>query len=925
MPGEAALRLSHTPRGDSRAFAQGGSSEPGPSDAAHKARRPRADAPSVRTWRAIGLALAAALGVALLSWLALVQLAGGPRDVSGIDAAETALGGSPPALIAAADLAALRSMEPEGAPESELARVLDALLRAAGLPDLGVERDATRLLLALGREPSASRVAAVFTGRFDTAAIEAGLSGRASLELMSAADGAHGQRLLELVETDTETCAVTRFGVALHPNRVALAAAPALPGLLAALPAPEPEAEPSALSWLLARADSPLVELRLRGPLELEATAQPGARALVAALEHALPGADALALRLRPGGLRGGFATDVEVETKHAEAAAALFARWSTFRAAGAPAWDAYAPGLAAWLHVLDLETDGSSLRGSGARTDVGLAALLALPDEALTFAALDPAPAPVASAGAEGDALDAWPVRMLEEFPLARLPRYRPESPLVEDADAIAGPFGVRVERVSRAAAPDAPLEIALRVIGPPIANLVEPRGSPRFSISAVTGSEQQSLLRDEPCGADRNTTPARLVREPMPERLRATKSVRLRAGAGLDAVTRIEGAIALDLPVRTQAVALETPRAGQVLEVEGVSVELLSVSPHGFTYRVSGAAERLIDVRARNAEARPLATRSSWEMPLLADDAALGVRTYAGALASIEAIFALELQAASWSFALDSARPGTAGPATQVESSSFIQFTSRQYQEQYGALPGRAWPRDQPALAVAAAGPFAVGVTALADDGVLAPRLVVLAPKIPNLTYHATGFELGLRDLRLADGSVLASGDAGVWSAWLQPRHRFGRDHVEASARLAAARAGEATDIAGLDGELVLRLPNDVAELRLPAVEPGASAALDGVAVELSELGRDAFALDFSGPIERFFSARAFDADGRELSVEPTPLPYASGRGPHELRFRVYGRPAALVVQLVRGHQAFRYPFRLELSASLPADAEL
>jgi hypothetical protein len=37
------------------------------------------------------------------------------------------------------------------------------------------------------------------------------------------------------------------------------------------------------------------------------------------------------------------------------------------------------------------------------------------------------------------------------------------------------------------------------------------------------------------------------------------------------------------------------------------------------------------------------------------------------------------------------------------------------------------------------------------------------------------------------------------------------------------------------------------------------------------------------------------------------------------------VYGRPTALVVQLVRGHQAFRYPFRLELPVSVPADAEL
>ncbi len=879
----------------------------------------------MQRWRAIGLAAAAALAIAGLSWLGLVQLVARDGDVSGIEAAEAALQGSPPLVLAAADLAELRSLEQNAGAESELERVLDALLRTAGLPELGVEHDATRLLLALGRDAAQPRVAAVFSGRFDPAAVEAALRKQPGLEVSDAAGRAAGERVLELTETDPVTCAVTRFGVALHENRIALAAAQALPALLAALPAPEPEAEPSALDWLLPDAAAPLLEVRLRASHETHALEHAGARALLAALDGTLAGSSALDLRLRRRGLRGGFAADVVIEASDADAAGALLSQWSTFRAGGAPGWDSYAPGLAAWLHALELGTDGATLRGSGERSDTALASLLALPDEALTFASLEPDPEPVPASAADADVLETWPFPVVEDFPLSRLPRYRSESPLVEDADAIAGPFGIRIERVSRALEPDAPLEIALRAVGPPLANLTEPRTSPRFAVTAVTGDAQESLLRDEPCGPERNGAAATLVREPLPERLRGVKSVRLRPDVRLDAVKRIEGSISVELPVRAQIVRSEPAQAGQLLEADGVAVELLAVTAHSFSYRVTGDARRLIELRARNIDRRPLATRSAWETPLLADDATLGARSYAGALASIEAIFALEVNAASWTFAFDSARPGTAGPARQVESSSFIQFSARQYQEQYGALQGRVWPKDQPALAVAAAGPFAIGVDALADDGALAPRLVVLAPKIPNLTYHATGFELGLRDLRLADGSVLAAGDTGVWSAWLQPRHRFGREHVEASAALAPARAGDAADIAGLDGELVLRLPSDVAELRLPSVEPGAAAQADGISVALSELGRDALVLEFTGPLERFFSARAFGADGRELSVEPTPLPHAAGSGPHELRFRVYGQPTALVVQLVRGHQAFRYPFRLELPTALPADSEL
>ena len=72
--------------------------------------------------------------------------------------------------------------------------------------------------------------------------------------------------------------------------------------------------------------------------------------------------------------------------------------------------------------------------------------------------------------------AAEPWPPTFREHQPLEAIPGYRKDAPLAGAADAIAGPFGIRVERVRA----DGGLEIELRAVGPDVPNLPAPAASP-------------------------------------------------------------------------------------------------------------------------------------------------------------------------------------------------------------------------------------------------------------------------------------------------------------------------------------------------------------------------------------------------------------------------------------------------------------
>jgi hypothetical protein len=95
------------------------------------------------------------------------------------------------------------------------------------------------------------------------------------------------------------------------------------------------------------------------------------------------------------------------------------------------------------------------------------------------------------------------------------------------------------------------------------------------------------------------------------------------------------------------------------------------------------------------------------------------------------------------------------------------------------------------------------------------------------------------------------------------------------------------------------------------------------DGLGFELVELVRDGFALRMRGPLERFFSARAFGEDDHELAVKRISIGSEGADGARELSFRVQGQPRRLQIQLSRGAALRSYAFELALPAQEPLPA--
>jgi hypothetical protein len=383
------------------------------------------------------------------------------------------------------------------------------------------------------------------------------------------------------------------------------------------------------------------------------------------------------------------------------------------------------------------------------------------------------------------------------------------------------------------------------------------------------------------------------------------------------VDEIQQIAGRVELELPVRTQSMRLSELRAGQRLEVPGTTLEITASAARGFAYRVRGEVANLIHVRGLDAAGAALSGRETWQADLPVSADRIGALRYPGELASIEAIFALEREPAVFPFTLESARPGSDGEAVHVESSSFIRYSAAQYDREFHAQQAEPRYYGHRFAAVSAAGPFQVGLGELSSGGVVAPQLTVIAPNIPNLTYNATGLELRLEQLVLRDRGTLAPDVR----APLTPGHRFGSLDLEGEVRLVTGVTAMPAEVEQLSGELVLRLPSRVEVLELGEVEPGRSAASGRVAFTLSELTRDGFTLRMQGALGRFFSARAYAADGYELAVKLTEIESPDAAGARELRFRVQGQPRRIAIQLARGSTTRRYPFALAPPVALPA----
>jgi len=895
--------------------------------------------------RHVGVAFVLVFVVAAVSWLGLREWGGDPEARDPLLRAHRVLAeGSPSALVqvGVGQLLALTA-EASGASAGSDTPIAVSLGDVAGLllDPLGAVSDVVQVsplaagtadaMFAVHPEGGAPKVQAVLFGRFEPDAVEAALRDAVEGELRKRERGI--ERLLDFIEIDPETCDQAAWAIALSPQRVVIASQQSLDDLLTRLG--PPMHMPPRARWQLAQVAPPLLSVEWRSQKTGTQWLHPLGRLLEAGNRSSLRSAS---LRIAGPGVLGGLEVSVEATPSNPADAEPLVAELSASRADVVERWKPRMPVLAGWYEALEVSLSDGVIAWRGQREVEWLRSLGDLALDALVVAASAPR-APAAGSLAEVERVDRvepWPARFLKEQSLERLPAYGEARGQALAVDRAAGPFGIRIEGVRREAESKR-LEVELHAIGPSISNLTDPDTSPRLVIDRVEDRGGRELRTNPRCGPKRRTATVPLVTELLDARIRGRALLELERSAKLSQIAKIAGHVALDLPVRTVRIVSSELEAGEVLESSGASLELAWIGERSFTYRVPPQQARLIAVRGLNSERQPLAALEAWQWADARLGTELGVRHYHDALAYVEAIFALETHAARYKFALDSALPGSLGSADYVESSQFIPYSEEQFETEFGTIDGADLEVDGAPLATASAGPFRLVLRtlsreltdALADEEreresqartrstkPLAPRLEVLTPKIPNLSYYATGMELDLRVQPTAEASERAGALQPVrWESFVPARHRFGRPHLVAEIDLSPVAGWSPESVAALVGELTLRLPEQVEVLAIEDVEPGASVASDELRFTLSWLARDQFSLHMRGDVSSFFSARAFDDDGRELACQPLQME-RSRKPEHDLDFRVQGRPARIEIQVAREAVRKRYPLKIDLA---------
>ncbi len=178
--------------------------------------------------------------------------------------------------------------------------------------------------------------------------------------------------------------------------------------------------------------------------------------------------------------------------------------------------------------------------------------------------------------------------------------------SPAPERALAQAGPFTVVLRELSRAPAPEALLELS----GPELPGIREQLQAVELVLTRVGTAHDKESGR-APVGASWSRVLD--LRGGRGDGLSAEARFAIGAGAAGGTVTALSGAVRLRVARETSVLALAPYAPGTEGSTRLVAVRLLEAGPRRFRLSASRGGERIVDVRAFDAEGRALPLASA------------------------------------------------------------------------------------------------------------------------------------------------------------------------------------------------------------------------------------------------------------------------------------------------------------------------
>jgi len=561
--------------------------------------------------------------------------------------------------------------------------------------------------------------------------------------------------------------------------------------------------------------------------------------------------------------------------------------------------WARVAPSLGALFNSLSVKQSGSR-QTIEFTVDRALASNLSAAVNEL-FAALfsglraegGSSPAP-ASPGAER--IDSSPTVFVPVTAAAALAPYDASAMFAEEVDQIQGPFGIRLNAMRLPSEADGGLELEVEAFAAAIPNVTGGGDRARLFVDGVTATGGQALLRVENCGRQRSTIPGPFTASGG-QRLRAKKAVRLVPGADPHTLGSLAGRVELRLPTRVETLSVTRPAPGAKLARHGATVTFTKVEGGEVAYQITGATDRVLEVRALNAAGRPLASEMKVSGDFLFGDGMAAQARYSGLVDKVEVTFAAEEQALQWPFRLtDWSMAGKPAGIARDTTPDFRPYTAQ------------ALRRDVPR-----ANPFELSFDRAQSFFTTRLDFTLRSPALPNFERAFTVGRLQLKRIELKDGTTLTPSAATAV--------RFGtaaKDGVLTRPLILVMDAKPSPDtIKAVSGVLTMHFPRTIRTLHLDDLTPGQDAEAGGMSVTVTARGRRSLTLQTSTGGERILYVTLTDAEGRPV-VSFTPNITESPDGAWRFELAPQGSPAHAEVIFAGDLERKDYPFRLEPNPS-------
>jgi hypothetical protein len=587
------------------------------------------------------------------AWLVYARVYVPSSPVETAAAAERAVAGPDTLLLASVNVryAAVleRGLPPEERqaypppPEPGEPASVPQVFLAAGVDP---RRTIDHVAFALRMTGQAVEADAVVLGRFEAAAVESALVKRLGATRRDV--GRH--RVLLVAPADRDVCPprLTR-AVAIAPTRLVIAAPDRIDALLARLDG-APTDGPDLAYWRTFRADR-LLALAVFVPDTLPPGSPPqaamvGPAAAMLGLSGLYVGAT---VRPIPTAAEVVAVARLRDAQTAGSAVGSIKAGLAKARAFAGPKM----PTLASLVDQAVVEARGSDL---AIETTLDLKALgraKRIPEEILSaaFGGMV-ARLPAATADAPPPQVDGSPRQYVSVADATRIAVYSPAPSDTTPPAAVAGPAGVWVAAMRKSDDPAAGPEITFEARARGVPNLGDASSRMTVAVTEVSDASGANLLRDEPCGRDRNGRPAEFEAG-LEDQYQARKTVRLVPSADMAKITTASGVVTLRLPTKVESVRLSRP-AGQRAARGGATVTIAAVSGRHVAYQVSGDARRVLEIRALDGAGRPLERRERLEQasPFGPRSGTLG---FSAPVEQVEVFFAVEEQRRTFPFRVD------------------------------------------------------------------------------------------------------------------------------------------------------------------------------------------------------------------------------------------------------------------------------